>query len=85
MQYSVRRFYYLLFSNSVDTNLTSPATYSGQVALFYGEWSSQGLLQVYLNDRWGTVCSEFFTQSTADAACQQLGYTNALYYTTYSK
>ncbi|XP_003388589.1 PREDICTED: scavenger receptor cysteine-rich type 1 protein M130-like [Amphimedon queenslandica] len=69
----------------MSSNLTSSGPYPGQVALFYGEWSSEGLLQVYLNNRWGTVCSEFFTLANGDSVCQQLGYTNALYYGPYSQ
>lgn len=68
-----------------DTKLTSINKYMGQLGLFDGEWSSQGLLKVYLNDQWGTVCSEYFTQSIADVSCRQLGYTNAVYYGRYSR
>ena len=41
-------------------------------------YHSSGTLEVYLNNRWGTVCYYGFTTSAANTACHQLGYTNYL-------
>ena len=58
-------------------------TYEGQVRLLNGSYQSNGLLEVYLNKKWGTVCIEKFTNLIADITCRQLGYTNALSYGRY--
>ena len=58
-------------------------TYEGQVRLLNGSYQSNGLLEVYLNKKWGTVCIEEFTNLIADITCRQLGYTNALSYGRY--
>ena len=58
-------------------------TYEGRVRLLDGSYQSNGLLQVYLNQKWGTVCIEYFTNLIADITCRQLGYTNALSYGRY--
>ena len=40
----------------------------------YGSNNLGGLLEVYLNDVWGTVCgSNTFSVVTASVACRQLG------------
>ena len=54
--------------------------YDSQVQLAGGAAPSSGLLMVYANNKWGTVCHKGFTSATADSACRQLGYTNALGY-----
>ena len=40
--------------------------------------TSNGVLQVYLNNAWGAVCRNRFTQSAADTVCVQRGFTNSL-------
>lgn len=52
--------------------------FSGQVRLQGGKWSSEGLVEIYCNNKWGTVCDNLFTQDSADTVCNQLGYTNAI-------
>ena len=39
---------------------------------------SSGLLQVFLNKKWGYVCDSGIDKQAADTACRQMGYTNAL-------
>ncbi len=51
--------------------------YDGEVRLVGGEIPSHGIVQVYLNDRWGTVCADNMTAKHADSVCRQMGYTIA--------
>ena len=65
--------YYLAGTEKVIDN-----PYESQVALMEGDSPSSGLLKVYANNQWGTVCFSGFRNAAADSACRQLGYTNAL-------
>ena len=51
------------------------------------EYTSSGVLEIYLNKVWGNVCASGakFDQHAADSACRQLGYTNAASYRTNSQ
>ena len=42
-----------------------------------GSYPSQGLVEVYCNGQWGTICDDQFGQEEADTVCRQLGYTEA--------
>lgn len=45
---------------------------------------SEGRLEIYRYNQWGTVCSQFFFgQLEADAACRQLGFINSTNYGRY--
>ena len=55
----------------------------GQLRLRNGTYASQGLLEVYLNGKWGTVCSQFYDDHLANITCRQLGYTNVVTYKRY--
>ena len=49
--------------------------YEGAVRLVDGPYTSEGILQLYLSGRWGTVCStSVFPNIAADIICSQLGY-----------
>lgn len=53
--------------------------YDGMVRLRGGSIQSEGLVEVYCNGDWGTVCDDQFGPNEADTVCRQLGYTNSLY------
>lgn len=38
---------------------------------------SSGTLEIFLDDKWGNVCGDMFSQKSADSACRQMGYTTA--------
>jgi len=46
------------------------------VALFGGESPREGRLEVYHDDRWGTVCDDGFTDAAARIVCYSLGFGN---------
>jgi deleted-in-malignant-brain-tumors protein 1 len=46
----------------------------GSIRLSGGNFSNDGLLEIYCGTEWGTVCDNTFTRSAATVACQQLGY-----------
>ena len=50
------------------------------VRLTSGQYSSEGLLEVYCNGQWGTVCDDSFNSDDANTVCRQLGYANATQY-----
>ena len=52
----------------------------GDIRLTGGTYSNQGLLEVYCNGEWGTVCDDTFSFYDARVACRQLGYND---YTSY--
>ena len=50
--------------------------FEGQIRLTGGSYSNRGLVEVYCNGQWGTVCDDgFFDGPAADIVCKQLGYT----------
>ena len=44
------------------------------VRLTGGNYVNEGLIEVYCNGRWGTVCERTFGSVEAIATCKQLGY-----------
>ena len=53
-----------------------------EVRLVGGEFRSQGRVEVYCNGEWGTICSQNFRETDANAICVQLGFTAASNYGT---
>ena len=46
---------------------------SGEIKLG-DDGSSSGILQVYHNNQWGTICNAGFTQQSAEVICGLMGY-----------
>uniref|UniRef100_A0A1X7U078 SRCR domain-containing protein n=1 Tax=Amphimedon queenslandica TaxID=400682 RepID=A0A1X7U078_AMPQE len=68
-------------SNSYDatvycyvTRIWNSNPYAGMVRLQGGNYSNEGLVEVYCNGQWGTICSTGFGTSDANTICRQLGY-----------
>lgn len=47
--------------------------------------TSSGTLEIFIGEKWGDVCSNGFSKTSADSACRQMGYTGASEYTTTSQ
>ena len=47
----------------------------GDIRLYGGSKSNDGILHVCLNGAWVTVCGNYFTTVDMSVACYQLGYT----------
>ena len=64
----------------VDTTRIWDSPYPGQIRLTGGKYSNQGLLEIYCNGEWGTICQDSgsFGFLEAITSCSQLGY-NAYY------
>ena len=54
--------------------------YNGMVRLTGRSYTNEGLVEVYCNGRWGTVCDDGFSFVDANTVCKQLGYTSAARY-----
>lgn len=50
--------------------------FAGQVRLQGGDTPSEGLVEIYCNGQWGTVCAEGFEPDDAQTVCRQLGYSD---------
>ena len=50
------------------------------IRLQNGNYSNRGLVEVYCNGQWGTICDDGFSSNDALTVCKQLGYTDYLKY-----
>ena len=70
----------LFMSFIVDSTRIWDNPYSGQVRLTGGNTVNEGLVEVYCNGQWGTVCGFYYRSYDADTICRQLGYYNSSIY-----
>ena len=71
---------YLLVFIYIDSTRIWNTPKSGDIRLTKGNYSNVGLLEVYCNGEWGTVCDDTFNSTHAFVACNQLGYNAYLTY-----
>ena len=69
----------MIFLTTVSTRIWD-SPYQNQVRLSHGTYTNQGLVEVYCNGQWGTVCDDEFGSYVAHTVCKQLGYTGAADY-----
>ena len=58
----------------VDSTHIWDNPYNGQIRLQHGNYSNQGLVEVYCNGEWGTICDDNFGSNETSVICRQLGY-----------
>ena len=64
----------LFVTMNADTTRIWDNPYNLQVRLTGGATVNQGLVEVFCNGQWGTVCDDGFSVFEADTICKQLGY-----------
>ena len=67
------------YIHAVSTRIWN-SPYDLQIRLSRALYTNQGLVEVYCNGQWGTVCDDSFDQIDANTVCRQLGYTGAARY-----
>ena len=65
---------------STDSSRIWDNPYTGQIRLNGTTYVTDGLIEVYCNGQWGTICDDGFNSDAADTVCIQLGYNNYVTY-----
>ena len=68
-----------------DTNRIWDNPYPLQIRLTRGISVNQGLVEVYCNGQWGTMCHNLFRRNDAITICRQLGYNTVRLYNYYNR
>ena len=61
-------------NNSLPFLLGGAICTYGDLRLTGGANELEGLLEVCIDDQWGSICDNFWTTNDANVACQQLGF-----------
>ncbi len=68
--------YYNYYYSSPVNIICSGAEFSIPVRLSNGTAPSNGRVEIYKDDRWGTICDFTWDIHDANVVCRQLGYTS---------
>ena len=63
-----------------DTTRLWDNPFSGQIRLNGSTYVTDGVVEVYCNGEWGTICDDGFNNYTAATVCYQLGYNDYVTY-----
>ena len=63
-----------LFNQDVFNVITTDYSASPSVRLVGGANSLEGRVEIYHNNRWGTICRNYWDVNAATVLCRQLGY-----------
>ena len=55
-------------------NVTGDVCNTGEIRLVGGANSSEGRVEICINDNWGTVCDDSWDSLDAGIVCNQLGF-----------
>ena len=79
LMYTLYMHVHSIYIYTVTTRIWN-SPYDLQIRLSRALYTNQGLVEVYCNRQWGTVCDDSFGLTDANTVCRQLGYTGAAQY-----
>ena len=59
-----------------DVGITCQWPVEGELRIVGGPSRSQGRLEVFANNIWGTVCDDYWSRNDAKVACRQLKFSD---------
>ena len=69
----------LVDSGASDTIDVMPLSLrEGDIRIALGSGDHEGMVQVYVGERWGKVCDDYFGHQAVTIACRQLGYADGM-------